>query len=73
MARTTSGIISSDPRPARNSHNEAERRQSNLETSLLNFDNSVEAKVRKAQRMGSTLLDFNPDAPLPLKPATTRK
>lgn len=71
MGRTTPLAVS-DPRPPKNRHNEAERRQSNLEKSLIDFDTSVEAKVRKAQRVGGTLIEFNPDNPTVHKPPTKR-
>lgn len=73
LANTTVlSSTSSNPRPPKNSFNESERRASNLEKSLLNFDNSVEAKVRKAQRVGGTLLDYNPDQMAALKLPTKR-
>lgn len=58
------------PRP-KNEHNEAQRRKANLDKVMLNFDNSVEAQVRKAQKVGEPLNGKNTSI-LPLKGPTKR-
>lgn len=59
------------PLAAKNEHNEAQRRQANLQQTMLNFDNSVQAQVRKAQRVGDTLIGKNVDV-VQLKGPTKR-
>lgn len=56
----------------KNAHNEAERQQVNMEKTIDNFDNSVENQVRKAQRVGTTLIGYDRNAPQPHRPPTTR-
>ena len=55
----------------KNAHNEAQRRDANLQNTLLNFDNSTQAQVRKAQRVGDTLIGKNVDV-VQLKGPTKR-
>lgn len=59
------------PLAAKNEHNEAQRRQANMERTMLNFDNSVQAKVRKAQQVGGPLNGKSTDLTL-LKGPTRR-
>lgn len=73
MANTVPSSAISEVRQAKNAHNESERRTSNIEKSLLDFDNSVEAKVRKAQKQGASLLNFDPNAATSVKSAFTAR
>lgn len=59
------------PLAAKNAHNEAQRRQVNLQQTLLNFDTSAQAQVRKAQKVGDTLIGRNIDV-VQLKGPTKR-
>lgn len=56
----------------KNAYNEAERQQVNMAKIVDNFDNSVENQVRKAQRVGTTLIGYDRSAPQPLRTPTTR-
>lgn len=67
----TSGGILTYSRP-KNAHNEAERQQVNMEKTIDDFDNSIENQVRKVQRVGTTLIGYDRNAPTPKRPPTTR-
>lgn len=56
----------------KNAHNEAERQQVNMEKTIDNFDNSVENQVRRAQKVGTTLIGYDRNAPQPLRGPTKR-
>lgn len=72
MSRTTPLAVS-NLRDAKNPHNEQERRQVNIEKSLLDIDKDPEAQVRKIQRQGTTLIGYDRNAPEALRPPTTRR
>lgn len=62
----------SNPRPAKNQWNEQERRQVNIDKALRDVDKSPEEQVKKAKRVGGSLIGYDKDVPVSLLPPTTR-